>query len=1261
MSRTPKIVAEDLYTTHVLCSYTFAQSHCQVAAAHRGRHASLDDMTPQNTRPCSKSSYSSVSVDADRSEGLVRSSTRWARRVSNVVDVQDPNRVLECSQLGRQLRFQQLVRQYLSQILHGCKSTCCDTPTCLSSNNRNPSKPHRPPSQLTARALAHYLASQDNPHRALCPHELKIPPESVEIEGTIGTSIRQGSNGADREHSVYPTIRKFALQSMPVDISRSSTVNLEAAASGRNSLPDIQQSVVDAVKKRHQTKKDPKSLGQNLYDSVSMIYAYSKQIPSPASTFALLRSPDRVPRHDTETLQSSTHSVTPSVNTTARIVRQYSQQSLRAHSTLQTNEPTSEILSNGQQILKIPYHPPSAAKHCKTAKSTEPTALDSTLELPMLSIRKTGKKNFTIGGKSPTLMGPTKPPAAAQQHDDNIPKHFHQTAPVIPAVATLNCDILDTFKEDVYHHHCKNQHTDFDFVVNYDSNRRSRPTTSFVNRSLFYTLSDPETLLRSFHDSNDAFKDSLLPHLDSSRLANSFRDWNRRNGALIFDSLYIAVESLFTPPQEVDAQKSPRLRPSRKTASAESYSGQSFDRIKDASPTPRYLSTLEAAHLVIICIHALTSSVSLGSTHSWAQLRKLRSRGIIIPDAPPHTDAFAELHMDLIDELEYEPAIRLADRLLRGIGARTCFEHILVSLSRREGRGEEIKNASANNTLVDVIIQHLKVVERVAPINERRLTSTRDLSEDPGWTVTATFIEWLRTIVVKKWDSKADINKWSSVGTAVMLLDKLHMNCPLLNLRRNMFEIPLLNERLDTVEEPLKFLTWEDKPNVLHILQYPNLFPAHHLVMYFRTINFTSMMAQYDHTTRVHQMQRSLDMFLPRPYSWVINYRMKTTLSDYIVLNVSRENPLKDTLDQLWGQEKRMLLKPLKVKMGQQEGEVGLDHGGVTYEFFRVVLSEAFRPENGMFTHDPKTHMTWFQPRTLEPEWRFEMLGILFSLAVYNGITLPVTFPLALYHFLLPADSTFRDREVQPDSLVFIKDGWPGLAKAFQELLDWSDGDVGDVMMREYAFSYEVYGQRIDHDMRYPFDPSTPGQRQAASPEFPQDEPPIVTNKNREQFVRDYIRHLTLHSVAPQLQAFLKGFLTCIHPKSLHLFTPTSLRNLVEGTQHISIPDLKLCTQYEDGYSATHHTILDFWAIVEQYSQEDCRHLLEFVTASDRVPVTGYESITFHIVRIGGEPESLPTSSTCFGKLYLPEYPDRETMSRKLKLAIQNSQGFGVV
>ncbi len=163
-----------------------------------------------------------------------------------------------------------------------------------------------------------------------------------------------------------------------------------------------------------------------------------------------------------------------------------------------------------------------------------------------------------------------------------------------------------------------------------------------------------------------------------------------------------------------------------------------------------------------------------------------------------------------------------------------------------------------------------------------------------------------------------------------------------------MFEMHFLNERLDVTEEPLKYISWSNQPNIAHILQYPSLFPTQHLVAYFRTINFTKMMSQYENTARVHQMQRSLDMFLREPYWWVIKSRMKVVLSDFLVLDISREDPLKDTLDQLWGQEKRMLLKPLKVKMGHQEGEVGLDHGGVTNEFFHIVLSEAFKPDNGM-------------------------------------------------------------------------------------------------------------------------------------------------------------------------------------------------------------------------------------------------------------------------------------------------------------------------
>lgn len=100
--------------------------------------------------------------------------------------------------------------------------------------------------------------------------------------------------------------------------------------------------------------------------------------------------------------------------------------------------------------------------------------------------------------------------------------------------------------------------------------------------------------------------------------------------------------------------------------------------------------------------------------------------------------------------------------------------------------------------------------------------------------------------------------------------------------------------------------------------------------------------------------------------------------------------------------------------------------------------------------------MTWFQPASLEPLYKFELIGLLFSLAIYNGITLPVTFPLAFYKLILHEPI---------DSIDDIRDGWPELAKGLEALLSWDDGDVGDVFSRTYEFSFETYGQKVHVDM----------------------------------------------------------------------------------------------------------------------------------------------------------------------------------------------------
>jgi hypothetical protein len=744
----------------------------------------------------------------------------------------------------------------------------------------------------------------------------------------------------------------------------------DTEVSAQHDASHAQQRVVEALQERHQTRKDTKSLSQNLFDSVSMIYAYSKQLPSSASIYHTLRSASLLQPNATapssasdaepqtkarDSLPAVTSAVptnggivTPPVNMAVRIDRQQSRHDLRAHSQAHASPAPPDVLSNGQQVLRIPYHHRDSTNLSKTAKRNSQAPLDGDVEASRLSMTKSKKKPYLLDGHADDMTH-TNPKTLPLKNANKSCETNVRSDPTIPVLSVLSCHTLEELKDGVYCRRKDQLPDSFNFSVDYDTNRRFQPATPFVNRSLFYTLSDPETLLKSFRDASAAFEESPLPHLDSARLTHSFRDWNRHNGALIFDSLCISLKALFTPPPELHTQKSPRLTSSRKGAPTNSPANSLCDDAPTAATKHRYLDNLEAAHIVMICIHALTSSVSTGWPHTWAQLRNLRAWGIILPTVAPETDDFMHPYLNIVDELEYEPAIRLTEHLLRAIGARTCFEHILSTSKKKDDQQEEYGNVS---TLMDIVVQHLIVAEHVALATKRRMTPNGGESDDPGWTVTATLMEWLKTIITKRWNSKACINKWSSVGTAVMLLDRLFMSSRQLNLREQMFEIPFFNERLDAVEEPIKFLSWEDQPNTFHILNYAILFPKDYLVKYFRTINFTSMMTQYDHTTRMHQMQGLLEKFLQEPLNWLVRNRMKVTLSDYLILNVSREQPLEDTLNQLWGLEKRMLLKPLKVKMGQHEGEIGADHGGVTYEFFRVVLSEAFKPDHGKIIYN---------------------------------------------------------------------------------------------------------------------------------------------------------------------------------------------------------------------------------------------------------------------------------------------------------------------
>lgn len=436
------------------------------------------------------------------------------------------------------------------------------------------------------------------------------------------------------------------------------------------------------------------------------------------------------------------------------------------------------------------------------------------------------------------------------------------------------------------------------------------------------------------------------------------------------------------------------------------------------------------------------------------------------------------------------------------------------------------------------------------------------------------------------------------------------------------FRTEYFGERLDTIEMPVSWQAFTPSNTKSHLLDYPFLFSSASLVSYFRAINFSRMSRSYEEASsvqsRIYAVTDRDPLVTDMHQKDALHDLLRVASSRFLVLDVSRHDVLQDALNQLWRREERELMRPLKVHLGEDGGEEGFDSGGVQQEFFRLAIAEALDPDNGAFTVDERTRMTWFQPGSVQPLWKFELVGLLMSLAVYNGLTLPITFPKALYQMLLGEPVT---------ELHHIADGWPDLANGLTNLLEWNekDGAVEDIFVLTYEFSTSMFGQPVSRQMQPRSEDLLDGETdwpqfsgiESLAADNPTDAP-LVTSDNRNAYVSDYIRYLTRQSVEPQFEALRRGFYRCLPGKPLALLNPTLLQQVVEGQQEIDISDLRRSARYV-GWDTSHHTVRDFWSVVKRFDSRMRRRLLEFITASDRVPVGGSSAVQLVIQKNGEE------------------------------------------
>jgi ubiquitin-protein ligase E3 A len=342
-------------------------------------------------------------------------------------------------------------------------------------------------------------------------------------------------------------------------------------------------------------------------------------------------------------------------------------------------------------------------------------------------------------------------------------------------------------------------------------------------------------------------------------------------------------------------------------------------------------------------------------------------------------------------------------------------------------------------------------------------------------------------------------------------------------------------------------------------------------------------------------------------------------------IKIDRGNLVISALSQIAGLSPEELVGDLRITFRH---EPCVDEGGPRREFFALLVRAAFSPDYGMFVDCGR--FFWFNIFSADYAM-FRLLGTVVALCIYNGVVLPIRFPLLLYKKILNQRIEIEDIAELDRDFVCSYGELEGMARRGE--------DVGSVMLF-FSKTVERFGERFEVDL-------LPGGRDIA-----------VVSANLEQFKERYVDWVANGSVAAQFGAFAEGFAKIGTSQLFGCFAAAELDVIVSGEEALDWDGLRASARY-DGYDAGHRTVGFFWDVFGAAEDAQKRRFLLFVTGNDRAPVGGLRKVKIRIRR-EGEPPMLPVAHTCFNAFDLPPYPTLEMTKEKVLKALEFSEGFGL-
>lgn len=119
-----------------------------------------------------------------------------------------------------------------------------------------------------------------------------------------------------------------------------------------------------------------------------------------------------------------------------------------------------------------------------------------------------------------------------------------------------------------------------------------------------------------------------------------------------------------------------------------------------------------------------------------------------------------------------------------------------------------------------------------------------------------------------------------------------------------------------------------------------------------------------------------------------------------------------------------------------------------------------------------------------------------------------------------------------------------------------------------------------------------------------------VTSENKLRYINAVAKYYLYDRLKLQASAFFNGLRQVVSVEHLGIFCAPELQVIISGaTTGVLLSDMKAHTQYGGGYSSMSEVVKRFWAIMEEFSDQDRAALLKFVTSCERPPSLGFAAL----------------------------------------------------